>query len=576
MENVEDIYALSPIQKGVLLHSLSSPDASELYIVQLLAELQGEVHLAAFERAWQLVVDHYPMLRTAFIWEDFDDPVQVVYQRLELPVTRYDWHELSASAQTARLAAFLQADRQRGFVVSEAPLLRLATMKLTEDVYRFVLTFHVLLLDGWSKGLVFKKVIELYEALAQGQEPQPGPGQPYKHYIRWLREQDHTLAEQFWRQELKGFTAPTPIGDNGAGLAHERHGYKDASIELDQALTAQLEVFARRYRLTTGTLVQAAWALLLSHYSGQEEVLFGSAVSGRPPTLPGADAMVGFLINTVPIRVAVPREASVLSWLLALQGQQNALRNHENVPLPDIREWSDIAPPLPLFESVVLFENWPEVGILSRYRELQFCPLVRTMYPLTLCILPREGRLLVYLAYEHSRFVNGTIPKILADFQLLLANLLETPEQPVSSLLAALPASVRFHTDQPVRHTLSRAGQDYVAPRTPVEEVLADMCARTIGLERISIHDNFFALGGHSLLATQIVARVRGTFRIELPLHHLFESPTVAGLAHMLIMHEAQPGQTEKIARLLKRLEGMSDEEAGQILRDRKQARGEG
>jgi acyl carrier protein len=574
MENVEDIYALSPIQKGILLHSLSSPDASDLYIVQMVAELQGEVNLPAFERAWQLVVDHYPMLRTAFFWEDFDDPVQVVHKCLELPIARHDWHELSAAEQTVKLETSLQDDRQRGFAVSDAPLLRLATMKLADDTYQFVLTFHVLLLDGWSKGLVFKKVLELYEAISRGQERPLGPSQPYKHYIHWLHEQDRAPVEQFWRQELKGFTAPTPVGTNGTGLAREQRGYGDISIELDAALTSRMDAFARRHRLTINTLVQAAWALLLSRYSGEEEVLFGSAVSGRPPALPGSDAIVGFLINTVPVRVLVPKETSVLSWLQAFQGKQNALRNYENTPLPEIREWSEIAPPIPLFESVVLFENWPDVGVLSLYRHLRFCPLVRTMYPLSLCILPRDARFLIYLAYERNRFSNGTVPNILADFQSVITDMLDTPDQLVLRLLDGLAQGVKFRAGQSARHVLWHADRDYMAPRTPAEEILADMCAKVLGLERIGIHDNFFELGGHSLLATQIITRVRETFRVEILLHYLFEAPTVAGLSQMLMAHEAHPGQTDKIARILKQIEDMSDEEAGQILQDRRRERG--
>lgn len=569
MENIEDIYALSPIQKGVLLHGLSSPDAADLYIVQMGAELQGEVKLPAFERAWQLVVDHHPMLRTAFVWEDFDDPVQVVHERLELPLTRHDWSRFSAEEQAAQLETFLHNDRRRGFVVSDPPLLRLTTIKLAEDAYRFVLTFHALLLDGWSKGLVLKRVIELYEAISQGREPPPEPTQPYKHYIGWLHGQDWTLAERFWREKLKSFTTPTPVGTNGVGLARERHGYGDASIQLDESLTTRIDAFARRHRLTTNTLVQAVWALLLSRYSGQDEVLFGSAVSGRPPTLAGSDSIVGFLINTVPVRIVAPKDACVLSWLQELQGKQNALRNYENIPLAEIREWSEIAPSLPLFESVVLFENWPDVSVLSRYRGLRFCPLVRTMYPLTLCILPKDTQLLLYLAYERRRFADATAAQILADFRSVIASILEMPEQLLSQLLAGIADAIRFRADPSTRGVLS-GERDDTTPSTPVEEVLAGICAKALGLERVGMHENFFVLGGHSLLAAQIVTQVRETFQVELPLRSLFEAPTLAGLAHALIAHEPQSGQSEKIARILKRIEGMSDAEAGRVLQERR------
>jgi hypothetical protein len=233
-----------------------------------------------------------------------------------------------------------------------------------------------------------------------------------------------------------------------------------------------------------------------------------------------------------------------------------------------------MAPPLPLFESVVLFENWPDVDVLSLYRNLRFVPLVRTMYALTLCILPREARLLLYLAYDQSRCAAATAAKILDDFQSVITTLLKIPQEPVSHLLEAVSQSVQFYADSPGGRAFFRAASDYVAPRTPVEEVLAGMCARALGRERVGVDDNFFALGGHSLLATQIAARIREAFQTELSLYHVFEAPTVAGLSQVLVRQEGQPGQTEKIALILKRLEKMSDEEAGQLLQERRKERG--
>jgi hypothetical protein len=188
--------------------------------------------------------------------------------------------------------------------------------------------------------------------------------------------------------------------------------------------------------------------------------------------------------------------------------------------------------------------------------------------------LPREARLLLYLAYDQSRCAGATAAKILDDFQSVMTTLLETPQEPVSHLLEVVSQSVRFDAGSPGGRALFQAASDYVAPQTPVEEVLAGMCARVLGRERVGVDDNFFALGGHSLLGTQIAARVRETFQTELSLYHVFEAPTVAGLSQVLLRHEAQSGQTEKIARLLQRIERMSDEEVGQVLQERRKEKG--
>jgi hypothetical protein len=275
----------------------------------------------------------------------------------------------------------------------------------------------------------------------------------------------------------------------------------------------------------------------------------------------------------VPVRIAAAKDACVLSWLQKLQGEQNALRNYENIPLAEIRTWSEMAPSLPLFESVVLFENWPDVNVLSRYRNLRFCPLVRTMYPLTLCVLPKDAQLLIYLACARSRFADDTAAQILADFRCAVASILDTPEQRVSQLVTGMADGIRFSADPSRRGVLSRQRDD-TAPSTPLEEVLAGICGKALGLERVGKHENFFVLGGHSLLATQIVTQVRETFQVELPLRSLFESPTLSGLSQALIAHEAQSGQSEKIARILKRIQGMSDAEAARVLEERRKETG--
>jgi Non-ribosomal peptide synthetase modules and related proteins len=341
--NVEDIYPLSPLQQGLLFHTLYAPD-SEVYREQRSCSLKGNLNGSAFKQAWGQVVQRHVLLRTSFYWEELSEPLQVVHRQVELPWEQGDWRDLSPSEQQVRLEAFLQADRERGFELGQAPLMRCALMRVAEDTYQFVWSFHHLLLDGWSLPLVLKEVLGCYEAYCRGRELRLESPRPYRDYIAWLQRQDLSQAEGFWRKALQGMTAPTPLPiGRSAGVRLEREPrYEEQGLRFSAALTGQLQALARGQRLTLNTLVQGAWALLLSRYSGEEDVLFGVTVSGRPAGLVGVEAMVGLFINTLPVRVQLPPQASLLPWLEQLQGQQVEREQYAYSPLAEIQGWSEV------------------------------------------------------------------------------------------------------------------------------------------------------------------------------------------------------------------------------------------
>ena len=360
MKDVEDFYPLSPMQQGMLFHSRYAPD-SGVYVEQVSCTLRGDLDAGAFERAWQQVVDRHSVLRTAFVGEAWKEPVQVVRRQVDLPFLHQDWRKFPPAEQAARLGSFVQEDRRKGFDLEQAPLMRLALMRTAEDVHRFVWTHHHILLDGWSIPILLQEVFAFYDACSRGQDLRLEPRRPYRDYIVWLKQQDLAQAETFWRRILAGFTSPTdlvvdrPVESvmDGKGRTAEREA------RLSKDATAALQSLARRHQLTLNTLVQGAWALLLSRYSGDEDVVFGATVSGRPADLPGSEFMIGLFINTLPVRVRVERDAPVVSWLRELQAQQVELRQYEYSPLVQIQKWSDVLPGQPLFQSISVFENYP-------------------------------------------------------------------------------------------------------------------------------------------------------------------------------------------------------------------------
>ncbi|HKH47566.1 MAG TPA: condensation domain-containing protein, partial [Thermoanaerobaculia bacterium] len=316
-DNIEDVYPLSPLQQGILFHTLYAPEAGE-YFRQLVFAIEGALDTEAFARTWQEVVDRHSILRTAFVWEETADPVQVVCRRVGAPLESQDWRDLDAAQQERRFAAHLEEDRRRGFELTETPLLRLALVRLGEKSWRFVWSYHHLLLDGWSVALLLRRVFTVYRALTQGERLPLARVRPYRDYIAWLKAQDPAQAEAFWRRTLAGLRAPTPLPLAPAGSPVEKVS-ADHLLPLSPELTAALQSLARTHRLTLNTFLQGAWALLLSRTAGEPDVLFGATASGRPTELAGFESMVGLFINTLPVRMEVPDATDLLTWLRELQ-----------------------------------------------------------------------------------------------------------------------------------------------------------------------------------------------------------------------------------------------------------------
>ncbi|MFP5288072.1 MAG: condensation domain-containing protein, partial [Thermoanaerobaculia bacterium] len=335
MKNVEDIYPLTPLQSGMLFHSLMAPD-SGVYVTQVTCTLPADLDAGRFRQAWERLVERHGVLRTAFLWDGLDEPLQVVRKKVSLPWQELDWRGLSAQEQQRRFEELRHRERHTPLPLGKAPLMHFSLIRLGRE-HGLIWTAHHLLLDGWSLPLLVQELQSVYAALREGREPVLPPVRPFSDYVVWLRKQDASRAEPFWRGELAGFTAPNALGIDRPGRVDGGAGYDEHGLRISREVTARLQALASRHKLTLPTVTLGAWAVLVSRYSGEDDVVFGCAVSGRPAALPGVESMVGMFIKTLPVRVRVNGADPLGPWLQRLQERQLARQEFEHSPLAQIQ-----------------------------------------------------------------------------------------------------------------------------------------------------------------------------------------------------------------------------------------------
>ncbi len=441
---IEDAYPLAPLQEGMVFQTLAAP-RSGVYYEQLAATLSGPFDDNLFGRALDRVLERHPILRTSFRWQGIPRLLQVVESGVETPLSVEDWREVPAAEIPGRLAALLEADRRQGFALDRAPLVSARLIRTGDDERRLVLANHHAILDGWSYQSFTGELFALYAGLGAGREPELPHRRPYREFIAWLESRDRGASERYWRRALAGFREPTPlVVDRPAPPG--RTGQHAGAVErsLSRGTSDALEALARAEQVTLNTVVQAATGLLFARYAGVDDVVFGTAVSGRPPGLPGIESMLGLFLNTLPARVGSPRDRALGDQLREVQGRQLEMREHEHSSLVDVQSWSEVEPGRPLFQAILVFESYPREKALVSSAEgsAQAAPLAavvdvsfeeRTNLPLALVAAPLD-RLFLRASYDADRFDEATAGRLLDHLENLLGAMAEAPKAQLGEL----------------------------------------------------------------------------------------------------------------------------------------------
>jgi non-ribosomal peptide synthase protein (TIGR01720 family) len=554
VRDVEDVHPVTPLQRMFLDAASAGGDPG---FQQYRFELTGALDEGALREAWRAVIARHPALRSRFV-ADGGAFHQVVQRDAELPWRTEDWRgERDADA---RLAALLADDAARGLDVALAPLMRVTLVRLADDRWCMVWTQHHLLLDRWSWPLVLREVGATYAALRRGERPAPRRAVPFRDYVAWLARAPEDDARRAWQDELAELGEPLRLLESRTEPGAEA-GHDEIVVRLDAATTAALRAVARRSGLAANILVEGAWAAALAHLGERDDVTFGLAVDGRGVPVPGADEIVGVLVNNVPARLRLDAEAGVADWLAALQRRQAALRAVEHAPHESIQRWIGLPWRHRLFESLLVFQDrGAESGMAGWLGDSLRLAAVetptRTAYPIT-GLVGGDDRLSVTVLGDRRQVPRALSEQVALGVEAALQAMSSGLEGTVGALRARMPAVRPWGT-------VASAASARVAPRSATERVLARVWSDLLGVAEVGTRDNFFALGGHSLLATQIVSRIRDTLQAEVPVRTLFEGPTVAELARAVTATERKAGQMERIAQLVLRVEEMSADELRQ------------
>ncbi|MFC8198279.1 amino acid adenylation domain-containing protein [Streptomyces sp. NPDC057298] len=419
---MSDVWPLTPMQSGMLFESMLADAGSDTYHLQTVYHLSGPVDAARMRTVGQSFLDRYANLTAAFVPDASGDLVQVVSDGVELPWREIDLSDLADADQDEAFARFLAEDQGSRFDLATPPLLRLTLIRFSPEKHELVLTAHHVLIDGWSEQLIAEDLLRLYAA---GEDASTlAPVRSYRDFLAWLARQDGKESAQAWADELDGLDGATIVApEAGAGSGEPLCAVGEVALTLTPQESHALAGRGAELGITVNTLVQGAWAILLSALTGRQDVVFGAAVSGRPGTLPGVETMVGLFINTLPVRAQCRPGSTLPAFLTDLQSRQTALLDHHHHSLTDIHQAAGLDA---LFDTIVAFQSYPsdpaghrEAAAAAGFEITGLRSVGGANYPLALIV--EDSRLT--LQYQPHLFDEDAARDIAGRFRSILGQL---------------------------------------------------------------------------------------------------------------------------------------------------------
>ncbi len=472
---IQQIYALSPMQEGMLFHSLYN-SGMHTYSEQLSFSLQGTFSTGQFEQALNALIMRYDIFRTIYNYSKKDKPFQIVLSHRTASIREEDLRHLSQQEQDEYLTQYKEQDLARGFDLTKDLLMRTAVFRLDDTRYELIWSFHHILLDGWCLGIVLREWFELYQALREGRQAVLPPVIPYSRYIEWLEKQNHEQAMNYWAECLRGYSESASLPWRRSGDASE---YVRSEVEgkLSEALTDKLYELARRYEVTPNTIMQTAWGIILQRYNGTNDVVFGSVVSGRPSEINGIESMVGLFINTIPVRITSTPDMTFGECIRQVQHTALEAERYSYSPLYEVQSQSALG--AHLLDHIMMFENYPTDEQLKMAFETEALGFTieriqafeQSNYDFNITFRPGK-QLSIYMHFNSTVYAKEEIERTLAHMMQFVGEALDDPDAPLCGI-EMLPEHERLQLS-----AFNANAADYPSDKT-IQQLFEEQVQRT-------------------------------------------------------------------------------------------------
>lgn len=441
--DIADIYGVSPVQESMIFHTAYSPDSS-VAVEQTVFRVQGNLNIEAFEKAWNTILNRHESLKATYHWRNLEHPIQVIHNNLTLPFEVINMEEKDDYKKIRE--ELLAEDREKGFDLEVPPLMRVIVLKVSNDVYDIIWTYHHLQMDGWCIRIIMQELDEYYSKYANNEKVVISSEVPFKDYITWLNKKDQKETEKFWKETLKGMNKPTLLSSvvEVKGEKKNEKPYDVVEFAVNSELNEEISRFTKEKRITLSTLMQGAWALVMQRYINENDLIFGVTSSGRPTDLPGSDDIIGCFMNTIPLRVSANYDMNIDEYLKNIQEKYLRQLQYDYSSLSTIRKMSEIpreSALYDLYDCMVIVENYPfEEAVNKGFGGMQGkCLNVEEQldYPCTLyCNV--HGEFNFKLLFDTNFFERKLCENILEHFVFILEEIIFKKRERIKDI-AVLP-----------------------------------------------------------------------------------------------------------------------------------------
>jgi fengycin family lipopeptide synthetase D len=355
-KNIKDIYILSPMQEGMLFHSLLDNESSA-YFEQTVLSIKGDLEIGYIEKSLNRLIERYDILRTVFIYKKVERPIQVVMKERNANIHFNDITNLPEEDKETFIENFKREDRKKGFDLAKDIPISLSVIKTGIDSYKIIWSFHHIIMDGWCLGIIIKEFLEIYQALKKNILPDLDKVYPYSDYIKWLERQDREESATYWERYLRNYEEQATLPKNSGTPINKDYELKELSFRISEDKLVELEDIVRNKNVTLNIIIQTIWGIILQRYNNTGDVVFGAVVSGRSHEVKGIENMVGLFINTIPVRIQSEGDKPFTDLLKDVQLSTLQSERYSYQPLVEIQAKTNLKQNL--IGQIMVFENYP-------------------------------------------------------------------------------------------------------------------------------------------------------------------------------------------------------------------------